>query len=68
LLQDLLVESVGRRRPQWRGERKAVLVRVPVALAQDLIEAAAREHRSVSEHCAALLAEVVSAQSGRVLR
>ena len=45
-----------------------MLVRVPVALAQDLIEAAARQHRSVSEHCAALLAEVVSAQSGRVLR
>lgn len=51
-----------KRRAHWRGERKAVLVRVPVALAADLEAAAAREHRSVSEHAAMLLATALSRQ------
>ena len=49
------------RRPQWRGERKAVLVRMPVEVAQRLAWAAQRENRSVSEHAAAVLAQILPA-------
>lgn len=55
-------EQVGRRRPQWRGERKAVLVRMPVKLAEDLLRSAALEQRSVSEHAAGLLREALRAR------
>ncbi len=43
------------RRPQWRGERKAILVRVPIEVAQRLQDAASEQKRSVSEHAAWLL-------------
>jgi len=49
------------RRPQWRGERKAVLIRMPVEVAQRLAAAAQRENRSVSEHAAAVLAQILPA-------
>jgi len=55
------VAVVRDRRPQWRGERKAVLVRMPVEVAQRLAWAAQRENRSVSEHAAAVLAQILSA-------
>lgn len=48
-----------RRRPQWRGERKAVLVRMPVELAEHLHRSAAQEQRSVSDHAAVLLREAL---------
>ena len=62
LIQDWAVQGLDesqRRRPQWRGERKAVLVRVPVALADDLARSAALERRSVSEHVTILLTQVM---------
>jgi hypothetical protein len=62
LIQDWVVQGLDenqRRRPQWRGERKAVLVRVPVALADDLARSAALERRSVSEHVTILLTQVM---------
>lgn len=48
-------EAKTKRRPQWRGERKAVLVRVPTEVAEVLRLAAEREQRSVSELAAELL-------------
>jgi hypothetical protein len=48
-------QQQARRRPQWRGERKAVLVRMPVGLAEDLVRSAEQQRRSVSEHATALL-------------
>lgn len=44
------------RRPQWRGERKAVLVRMPLELAQRLSCAAEDRRQSVSERATELLA------------
>jgi hypothetical protein len=41
-------QQESRRRPQWRGERKAILVRMPVALAEDLTRSAELE-RQVGE-------------------
>lgn len=38
-----------RRRPQWRGERKAVLVRLPVDVADQLTRAAEASQLSVSD-------------------
>ncbi len=52
------------RRPQWRGGRKAVLVRMPVDVAEDLSRAAESQQCSVSEHAAELLAQVLRAQQG----
>ncbi len=43
------------RRPQWRGERTAVLVRVPTEVAEQLRLAASSQQRSVSEHAAEIL-------------
>lgn len=51
------------RRPQWRGERKAVLVRMPVEVAEELASAAAREHRSVSDYVAGLVTDAVAGGS-----
>lgn len=48
------------RRPQWRGERKAVLVRMPVEVAEELANAAAREHRSISDYVAGLVTDAVA--------
>lgn len=56
LIQDWAVSEEARRRAHWRGERKAVLVRVPIEVAEELRRAAEHKHRSVSEHAAALLA------------
>lgn len=46
-----------RRRPQWCGPRKAVLVRLPEALAERLAEAARQDGSSVSDTAARVLAE-----------
>jgi len=48
-----------KRRAHWRGERKAVLVRVPVEVAAQLEAVAGRERRSVSEQAAVLLADAL---------
>lgn len=58
LIQDLAVSSSQPkgRRPQWRGERRAVLVRMPVETADWLTAEAQRRDRSVSDHAAELIA------------
>ena len=53
-----------RRRPQWRGERKAVLVRMPVDVAEDLTRGAESQQCSVSEHAAELLAQALARPAG----
>lgn len=44
-----------KRRPQWRGERKAVLVRLPVEVARQLTKVAETSHLSVSEAAGRLI-------------
>lgn len=44
-----------RRRPQWRGERQALLVRLPVRHGLDVRQRAANGGRSVSDVVAELL-------------
>lgn len=68
LIQDRGVVDAGNtsqmsRRPQWRGERKAVLVRMPVEVAEELANAAAREHRSVSDYVAGLVTNAVAGEA-----
>jgi hypothetical protein len=46
-----------RRRPQWRGERKAVLIRLPVDVATQLAELADEDARSVSDTAGDLIAQ-----------
>jgi len=48
--------SVQRRRPQWRGERQAVLVRLPAGLAEQLRAEARRNSQSLSDTAASLIA------------
>ncbi|MUM21665.1 hypothetical protein FZI91_08090 [Mycobacterium sp. CBMA271] len=38
-----------RRRPQWRGERKAILIRVPLSVANQLSAAAEASSESISD-------------------
>lgn len=45
------------RRPQWRGERQAVLVRLPVAVAEQLRAEAGRSNRSVSDAAASFISQ-----------
>lgn len=51
------------RRRHWRGERKAVLVRVPVAVADQLCQEAATRGTSVSECAATILANALGEES-----
>jgi hypothetical protein len=51
------------RRPQWRGDRKAVLVRLPVGVAARLAAAARECEVSVSEHAAGLIASALGDRS-----
>ncbi len=51
--------KTSKRRPQWLGERKAVLVRMPIELAEQLRDAARVERRSVSQHAAWLLSQAM---------
>ena len=53
------------RRPQWRGERRAVLIRLPVKDAEALVRAARAQQRSVSDHAAALLTASLHADGAR---
>jgi hypothetical protein len=55
-------EQARKRRPQWRGERKAVLVRLPVATAVDLAKVAEAQRRSVSDVATELLTRALSAR------
>lgn len=43
------------RRPQWRGERKAILIRVPVTVADELAAIANESSESVSDAAGRLL-------------
>jgi hypothetical protein len=54
-----------RRRPQWRGERRAVLVRLPVQVAERLVQHAATEELSLSETAAELIARGLSKEGRR---
>jgi len=47
--------TMRKRRPQWRGERQAVLVRLPVPLARRLRAEAVRTQKSLSEMAAGLI-------------
>jgi hypothetical protein len=49
-----------KRRPQWRGERQAVLVRLPADIAQKLRTEASRSSRSLSDTAAELIAAGVT--------
>lgn len=62
LIQDRVVPTkpTTRRRPQWRGERKAVLVRLPVTVAAQLAAAAQESALSVSEHAGGLIAAALA--------
>jgi hypothetical protein len=53
-----------RRRPQWRGDRKAVLVRMPVHLAHRLSSEAQKRQLSVSQHATELLAAALDPANG----
>lgn len=47
--------STRSRRPQWRGERDAVLVRMPTPLGEQLRAEAARRRMSLSDFAAELI-------------
>ena len=49
-----------RRRPQWRGERKAVLIRMPVEVADRLARAAKEQQRSVSDQATLLIEQALN--------
>lgn len=49
------IDAQPARRPQWRGERQALLVRVPAGVAEQLRAEAGRSRRSLSDTAAALL-------------
>lgn len=49
-----------RRRPQWRGERKAVLVRMPVKVADRLARSAKEQQRSVSDQATLLIDQALA--------
>lgn len=51
------------RRPQWRGERQAVLVRLPAALAEQLRAEAGRGSRSLPDTAASLIAAGLTADA-----
>jgi hypothetical protein len=50
-------EASPRRRPQWRGEREAILVRLPAELAGSLRREAQRRQQSVSDTAAGFIAQ-----------
>ena len=56
-------KSPEHRRPQWRGDRKAVLVRLPALEAERLRDAASRSGRSVSDTAASLIADGIARHS-----
>lgn len=51
------------RRPQWRGERKAVLIRLPVEVADQLTAAAQQRALSVSAHAGELITAALAERS-----
>jgi len=50
------------RRPQWRGERQALLVRVPVPVATAVKTAAAESDTSLSDFLAGLIKQSMTAR------
>ena len=52
-----------RRRPQWRGERKAVLIRMPVEVADRLARAAKEQQCSVSDQATLLIDQALNGGS-----
>jgi len=63
VLQDLLM-ATRRRRPQWRGERRPVMVRVPVPVAEALENLAAAKGVSLSDAAGCLISTGLAQQSG----
>jgi hypothetical protein len=66
VLHDLCVtgDELPPRRPQWRGERKAVLVRMPVDVADQLAWEARTARRSVSDQAADLITRGLNGKAG----
>lgn len=63
-----MVVEVSGRRPQWRGERRPVMVRMPVRLAEELERLAEQQRASLSDVAgrlitAGLASEAVAADS-----
>ncbi len=56
------------RRPQWRGERRAVLVRLPIAVADELQDRARAHGQSLSDAAAELIAGDLSSGQRRGAR
>ncbi|TGD87422.1 hypothetical protein BayCH28_13695 [Mycolicibacterium sp. CH28] len=52
----------GRRRPQWRGERKAILIRVPLPVADELTAVAQESSESVSDVAGRLISAALAAR------
>ncbi|HEX5143320.1 MAG TPA: hypothetical protein VFW21_05570 [Mycobacterium sp.] len=55
-------ENPRQRRPQWRGDRKAILIRVPLAVAEALSAAAEASSESVSDTAGRLLTAALNAE------
>jgi hypothetical protein len=53
----------GRRRPQWRGERKAILIRVPLPVADELTAVAQESSESVSDVAGRLISAALAARA-----
>ena len=56
------------RRPQWRGERRAVLVRLPVTVAAELQDRARAHGKSLSDAAGELISGGLSADWHRGTR
>jgi hypothetical protein len=50
-----MVGTSGARRPQWRGERKAILIRVPLPMAEELTAVAQASSESISDTAGRML-------------
>jgi hypothetical protein len=61
-----VAETRLRRRPQWRGERKAVLIRLPVDVAEKLAVVAEASSVSVSDAAGRLISDGLSHTKGDV--
>lgn len=57
-----MADEDNQRRPQWRGERKAILVRVPLPVADQLTEVAQASSESVSDTVGRLITRALAAE------
>lgn len=62
VLQDPSVDEKRSRRPQWRGDRRPVMVRVPVSLAEQLQRLAEARGSSLSDVAGHLIAVGLTAE------